>query len=271
MMEPIGGCEALFRDAIIAAHRLRADPILSLGTVPVDDWCHLVDHALDMSPENLKQDYEFQCVVYPETAAAVQAYFRSPSANTGLFITMDVGAGTVDINAFRRRERIRDCDYYASRVCPLGAENFARRLHIHGTTGENAVLAQLAENVDATYRLALLQQPNHGHEPGTRTWDQATLFIFGGGSNIAAYPRVFRKSLEHAGFYAPTILPLPGAPDLDHPPAVDFGRFAVAYGMSFFKPNLDIVHLPHELKPFDDIYPPLGREPRLPYGFNWAD
>jgi hypothetical protein len=271
MMDPIGSCEGLFREALVAAHRLRARPILSQGTVPVDDWCQLVDRALDMAAGELEHSYRWQCLVYPETAAAVQAYFRSPNANTGLFITMDVGGGTVDINAFRRQEHINDCDYYSSRVRPLGAENFTRRLNIRGTTGENQVMVQLRENVDAVYRLALIQQPNHGHEPGSQTWDNATLFIFGGGSNLPAYPRVFRDSLRSAGIHDPLILPLPGASDLDRPAPVDFGRFAVAYGMSFFKPNLDIVRLPHELKPFHDVYPRLREEPRPPYGFNWED
>jgi hypothetical protein len=46
---------------------------------------------------------------------------------------------------------------------------------------------------------------------------------------------------------------LPAAQDLIRPRGVEFGRFAVAYGMSFFRPNLDHICLPHEL----ELSPPL--------------
>ena len=50
-----------------------------------------------------------------------------------------------------------------------------------------------------------------------------------------------------------------------------FGRFAVAYGLSFFRPSLDQVRLPHELAPFLELYPEPENEPPRQYGFNWDD
>ncbi len=90
------------------------------------------------------------------------------------------------------------------------------------------------------------------------------------------YSLNFADGLRNAGIYAfngndaPNVLRIPEASNLDLPRGTEFGRFAVAYGLSFFRPNLDRVKLPHELKKFDEVYP-SEEDGRPPYGFNWDD
>lgn len=265
-----GATERVFREAFIAGYELRrtVDPVMS-KSVPHEWWMAQVAEKLDGDQANLESRFKWQCLLYPETAAAVQAYLRSPNAMDGLFITMDVGAGTVDMNAFRRRRAIRDCDYYSAIVCPLGVQNLNDPHGAVTRKGEQELMESLRERLQALYLLALIHQPNLGHRLGQRTWDGATLFIFGGGSHHQGYRTNFASGLT--GIHEPEVHNLPAAPDLTLPTGIEFGRFAVAYGLSFFRWNLDRVRLPHELTPFRELYPqPDNRSPRQ-YGINWDD
>lgn len=272
LMNSTGDVERLFREALIGGYLLRRHPILARkGGVPVSEWHQLVTSACEMKSSDWEKQFEWQCLVYPETAGAVQAYFRSPNASDGLFITMDVGAGTVDLNAFRRQQESRNSSYYATIVCPLGLQNIRHPLTSHSPRGENAIMEELRHRIHAINLLARKYQPNHGIRPGTRTWDRATFFIFGGGAHYQPYWHHYEAGLQYAGICAPQILRLPSASDLDRPRSVDFGRFAVAYGLSFFKPSLDHVKLPHELETFESLYPKSDADRSAPYGFNWED
>jgi len=42
--------------------------------------------------KTLEDRFQWQCLIYPEVAGAVQTVFRSPNASNGLYVTMDVGA-----------------------------------------------------------------------------------------------------------------------------------------------------------------------------------
>jgi hypothetical protein len=97
------------------------------------------------------------------------------------------------------------------------------------------------------------------------------VFIFGGGAQHVGYRCNFREGLVNAGIHDPQVHDLPAATDLNRPNAVNFGRYAVAYGLSFFRPNLDRVRLPQEFTAFRELYPELAAHPAEPYGFNWED
>lgn len=272
LMNSAGTAEQLFREALIGAYLLRHHPILARKDgASVSEWHPLVTAACEKQSSDLEKQFEWQCLVYPETAGAVQAYFRSPNASDGLFITMDVGAGTVDLNAFRRQQKIRDSSYYATIVCPLGFQNIRHPLTNHSPKGEEALMEELCQKIHAINVLARKYQPNHGTRPGSRTWDRATFFIFGGGAHHRPYWHFYKMGLQYSGIFDPQILQLPSATDLDRPREVDFGRFAVAYGISFFRPSLDRVKLPHELETFESLYPKSDADRSAPYGFNWED
>jgi hypothetical protein len=268
--------ETLFREALIIAYRLRDMPILKgRDGTPFHHWNAMVTEQMKTQPD-WKEEFQWQCLIYPETAGAVQAYFRSPNASEGLFITMDVGAGTVDMNAFRRQRNISDCSYYATIVSPLGVANLQKPVTKKAPSGEGQVVKELRQKLSDLFILAKHYQKNHGTMRGQRTWDLATFFILGGGAHLDIYSLNFANGLRNAGIYAfngndaPNVLRIPEASNLDLPRGTEFGRFAVAYGLSFFRPNLDRVKLPHELKKFDEVYP-SEEDGRPPYGFNWDD
>ncbi len=94
--------------------------------------------------------------------------------------------------------------------------------------------------------------------------------IFGGGAKMAPYRDSFIRALEDVGIHSPQIFDLPAATDLQRRANVDFGRFAVAYGISFFRQNLDVWRPPNDIVPFIDLYPP-DNGPSPFRGFNWED
>lgn len=277
-----GATERLFRDAFIAAHELRRSIDTTMRAATQQQlWAEQVAKVFASDRASLDARFEWQCLLYPEVAAAVQTVFRTPNARDGLYITMDVGGGTVDLNAFlrftgqwQRREKgenvPRRLDYYSAIVCPLGVQNLKDPHQSVRRRDENELMKELSANLQSLYVRAKIFQPNLGIK-GTRTWDRASLFIFGGGSHHQGYRDNFSTGLRHAGIHKPEVHNLPAAQDLNRPRGVEFGRFAVAYGLSFFRPNLDRVSLPHELTPFRELYSEPENEPPRQYGFNWND
>ena len=276
-----GKTERLFREAFIAGHELRRVVDAKMATArPHSTWSTGVDKALNGDKGALDKRFEWQCLLYPEVAAAVQTVFRSPNARDGLYITMDVGAGTVDLNAFRRfsghpgngqAKRIAQLDYYSAIVCPLGVQNLKDPQGMVNPRSKEQMRQELRQALRTLHGRAVLYQPNKGSIPGRRTWDEATFFILGGGARYSGYRNNFIAGLEEAGINYPQAHNLPEANDISCPRGVEFGRFAVAYGLSFFRPSLNTVSLPHELDTFAQLYPQLADKTPKPYGFNWDD
>ncbi len=286
--------ERLFREAFIAGYELRSAPpaphswkdkILSVfGRQKSNDdtpgkpesyteWSQSVNRVFAADQRDLDARYEWQCLIYPEVAAAVQTIFRAPNAQDDLYITMDVGAGTVDLNAFRRfsgfgDRAIHQLDYYSAIVRPLGVHHLTDPKRIATPISKKKLQESLRQAMLDIFRRACVKQPNHGSIQGRRTWDGSKIYIFGGGSHHSIYRSTFVAGLSDAGIHEPHILNLYRAQDISLPNGVEFGRFAVAYGLSFFRANLDEVVLPQELPNFHDLYP--LRPPRQ-YGFNWED
>jgi len=269
LLKAPGVAEKFFREALIIAHALHDDESGSFSGVDFSNWCRRCLQVVERLSDLTREKYEWQCLVYPETAGAAQAYFRSPNAGEGLFITMDVGAGTVDMNAFRRKIMIHDCDYYATMVRPLGAHLVDDPHKVVETVEESNLSERVVEQVKNLLLIAKQYQPNH-IAAGRGTWDEATCFIFGGGANNSLYWRAFENGLSAAGLKCAPVMQLPEASNLEFPRETDFGRFAVAAGLSVFRPNLDNVRLPHHLEKFRELYPRMERR-SAPYGFNWED
>ena len=266
-----GKTEKLFREALIIGHELslHADPMLVQPT-PFANWSEQVKAVQQIPTEEIYRRYQWQCLIYPEVAAAVQTIFRSKNARDGLYITMDVGAGTVDINAFHRNTgqhlmsqaaggHDRRLNYYSALVEPLGVHNLNDPFNAVQTMIQEELVSKIKQAIWVLFHRAKTFQHNHGHQPGHRTWDHAIILQFGGGANLPPYRLAFRDGLTNAGIYCPEIRKLPD-PEIDLPPDSDSGRFAVAYGMSFAKYNLDKVRLPDELKTYNELYPPPPAE-----------
>lgn len=206
------------------------------------------------------------CVIYPEVAAGVQAILRSRGTPEGKYITMDVGAGTVDLNAFYRHEK--GLDYWSCEVVPLGFarlkfENAVTAGNQHDATfdplSEPLLMARLQVAVDKLMAQAFRFQPKTIAGNGGSPWGHGTFaYIWGGGSAHSPYERNYLQALRESGVAVTEIanrLPVP-TDNFTLPKDVgDFGRLAVAYGLSYHYAKLDEVRLPSELKTFADRYP----------------
>ncbi len=271
-----GATERLFRDALIAGYELRHSVCKDKkATVATMEWSERVQGVLSGDREELEHRFKWQCLLYPEAAAAVQTVFRSPNSHDGLYMTMDVGAGTVDLNAFHRftapANHTRELKYCSAIVCPLGIQNLIDPHHAIERRDETELMKELRAKLHCLYLQAQQYQPNLHLPPGMRPWDNATLYIFGGGAHHNGYRRTFIEGPRNCWIHQPQVFNLPSAQDLNRPETVEFGRFAVAYGLSFPRYNLDQVRLPHELTPFRELYPESENEPPRQYGFNWDD
>jgi len=284
LLDHDGATERLFRKAFLVAYELRGavDPRM-IRPQKYQEWSNHVEGVANAGLKALQAKYPWQCLDYPEVLAAMQTVFRSPNPQQdGLYITMDVGAGTVELNTFRRNtgehlhpdERAKKSpnhDYYSMKVCPLGLHNLQDPYElVFPLKTEEELAHELHSEVSTLFLRAKVKQPNHPGAPGTRTWDRARFLIFGGGAQVSPYRKTFREALEHEGIHVPQIFALPAASDLPLPEGVDFGRFAVAYGISFFRQNLDSWRPPEEILPFNTLYPP-DETPPSQYGINWED
>ncbi len=214
-----------------------------------------------------KYDMSNVCFTYPEVSAGIQTVLQSSTARDGIYITMDVGAGTVDLNAFLRFTARRDIplSYLASSVVPLGVQRLESHssvdpydtFHIPGWHVEGFPMKALNEKqLGGQLRTALTdlvargkqKQPNLGDMDGLRTWDSPNVYMWGGGSAVDTYGNVLTETLaDDLKIHRVDVMHLPMANDLDVPAGVDFGRIAIGYGLSFHPANLDKIKLPSEL------------------------
>jgi len=239
-------------------------------------------------------DMSYVCFTYPEVAAGIQTVLQSSTARDGIYITMDVGAGTVDMNAFLRFTGRRDCplSYLACRVVPLGAQRLISHagtdpyesLGLPGCrTGQFPLPCLNEETVEAELRSAIRQliesgkqkQPNLGNMDGMRTWDNPNVYIWGGGSALPLYGQVLQSTLEgDLRLHQVDVMSLPSAHDLVLTDSLDFGRIAIGYGLSYHPANLDRIRLPSAIP---NRPPPQAAHWRHPQelhpgdpGFSWT-
>jgi hypothetical protein len=98
----------------------------------------------------------------------------------------------------------------------------------------------------------------NGGSPWTR---DIVAYIWGGGAEYRPYEDTLLSALQSLGVGIHHInrLPVPN----DHfvlPAEVNFGRLAIAYGLSYYWPNLEAVRLPNQLRTFDELYPEYWQE-----------
>jgi hypothetical protein len=256
---------AAMEEALHLAYVLRGsvDPELQ-QPVNVKSWFDYCDVARCRVAE---YDMHAVCFTYPEVAAGVQSVLQSSTARDGIYISMDVGAGTVDLNAFLRFTGSQRCplSYLACEVVSLGVQRLESHstvdpydtLHLpgwHGGTFPLAPLgaAQLAEELRSAVRQVVakgrMKQPNLGDAHGLRTWDSPQVYMWGGGSAVALYGDVLQETLtSDLGIKHADVMQLEKARDIEMPAGVDFGRLAIGYGLSFHPTNLNSIKLPVDL------------------------
>ena len=200
---------------------------------------------------------------FPEFAAQVNGYVRSPMRRSDLHLLMDVGAGTVDVAAFNVHQRDGDDVFpiLAGLVKHLGVQMLHKhrvdKLFPAGSTrgldyDEGASDAAIASAlgipvnelgaVDRSFRKELLEQVRTVVQlakrkyPMSRRWDEGVpFFLCGGGARAALYAGLAERMERDRAPCPLTRLDLPKperlvAPDID---VGDYDRLSVAYGLSF--------------------------------------
>ena len=267
---------AAMHEALHIGYVLRGsvDPHMQ-QSYPVQDWFDACDQARQHVSNYKMSNF---CFAYPEVAAGIQTLQQASTTRDGIYITMDVGAGTVDMNVVLKAQGNgrHPLNYLACEVAPLGVQRLQSHssvdpydalhqdgchaegfpLHLLGVEGMKAKLNKMIQKI---IHGAQQQQPNLGNVDGLRTWDAPNVYVWGGGSAEPLYAQVLQDSLAKDLHLANVdVMKLPTAEDLRAPATVEFGRFAVGYGLSFHPANLAEVRLPSEL-------PPLPRPPRPPW------
>jgi hypothetical protein len=208
--------------------------------------------------------------VYPEVAAGVQSVMRSPTVCDGLYATFDIGAGTLDMNAFRRHtaQGVLDLtvhpnqlNYYAAQVSEYGIGRLFGQLNRHTFEEFPHIVSALPagigykplsseefysgvrSDIGNLFRSALDRQPNHGNQRGRKTWDACRVYTWGGGSYIDTYKIQLTEILK-SYICPPELIQLPPPDSLQAPSEADFNRLAIAYGLSFPTANLEEIRLP---------------------------
>ena len=213
---------------------------------------------------------------FPEFAAQIVGYVRSPRRREGLHVTVDVGGGTLDVTVYNIHEVDGEDAYpiFARKVEPLGVRYLAaRRLRIlppevnqlHSPFQDLPTISALVARFDVTREQimvadqpvakgvvravgeSLLHTKKHRY-PNAPQWDLGSrdlvssrygeaipAFFCGGGSLSEFYSDLLSG---FAGKNPPfkirrSELPVPSDLDVQDIGSGRYGRFAVAYGLSF--------------------------------------
>ena len=114
--------EEAFRDCLDRAWRFAQ--CSEEGRCPISEWVKKVGELRPLESDR------YLCSIYPEVSANVQAFIQSRAGFQGLFLFVDVGAGTVDASAFMywphpSNEKPRS--YFAADVSLLGSSQIEIR------------------------------------------------------------------------------------------------------------------------------------------------
>jgi hypothetical protein len=261
--------DLLFQSALASATLMQKTCEAVSGASAVGDLLSACDELSSISSDELK-DLNNRCITYPEVAAGVQTILRSPNIPDGKYLTLDVGAGTVDLNAFSRYSKngtiAPKLDYWSCVVEPLGAARLGLDARTRLGADHEVAVSTLPEPelMHGLYRAvtrlmegAFDHQPLHILGDGGSPWGrQSYAYIWGGGASHKPYEETFLRSLKESGVGIHVIDRLPKPSDhFDLPGGIDFGRLAVAFGLSFHKANLEVVRLPTMLRTFSELYP----------------
>ena len=270
------GVEEAFRQCLNRAWRVAHD--LPGGAMTLEECLAVVSGLRRGADEHL-------CAVYPEVSANVQAYIQARSGFEGLYMFVDVGAGTVDASTFIFWPNASDktLTYLAAEVVPLGSSQIELRAaaELAGRMMDNfrgckesmphekkvlveteAEVARVCRALRVELLVALERCAGLAHEKlvretrrraRTKQWRSLRILIGGGGSALPMYREVAAGSFTTWSMQPETsALPLPL--DVEWPASVAsrhelFRRMTVAYGLSFDFPMLAQHRLPDELEP----------------------
>lgn len=222
------------QDVPITLDQIRSAPVSSQGRAAASD-------------EDAR--HELRIEVIPEVAAEVAGFAKSTQRRDGLYVMVDVGAGTLDVctfRLFRNQEEVNCYAMFTAQVVPLGVEAYER---LRATGKSEAALAQ-----DTLQALKdVIWHTKMHRDPTASEWrEELPVFLCGGGSASPPYERAARALApwlaQHAQTQRVPIISLDCPDRLDGKAAAeDFHRLAVAWGLSFPETDIGTLMLPSQI------------------------
>ena len=186
--------------------------------------------------------------VFPETAAEMTGFTRSIRSAPGVYYLVDVGAMTLDACLLRLDQDEDTGDLYsfmAAQVRPLGVDSF------HWFLAEGKTKSEFVQQCERMLRAVVWK---------TKQRTEVPVFVAGGGAANRLHRAVVVSLGPWLERYAPNdgirLLDLPVPSSIELPePFEDFGRMAVAWGLSY--PPTDIGRI-RTMREIGDIPPPVA-------------
>ena len=195
--------------------------------------------------------------VFPEAAAGMTGFAKSARNAPGLYLLVDVGAMTLDACMFRLNQYVSEADRYAfmaAQVRPLGVDSF------HWFLAEGKTESGFIEQCQRTLN-SVVWETRRRRDPNAETWklgNDVPVFLAGGG----AANRLHQDVVESVGVWLKRDVRNDGIRRLELPvpativlpePLADFGRMAVAWGLSYQPTDIGRIDAMSDI---DDIGPP---------------
>ena len=199
--------------------------------------------------------------VLPEAAAEMTGFAKSTRGAPGLYLLVDVGAMTLDACMFRLNRNATSGDLYefmAAQVRPLGVDSF------HWFLTEGKTESGFVRQCDRMLR-EVVWSTRKRRFPIAEGWNPGNdvpLFLAGGGAANRLHQDVVSSLgpwlMQHVGNEGVRRLelPVPKAMELSEP-LHDFGRMAVAWGLSY--PPTEIGRI-RPMREIEDVPPPPVRD-----------
>jgi hypothetical protein len=174
--------------------------------------------------------------IVPETAAEVAGFAKSTNRAPGLYLMVDVGAMTFDACTFGLRQRDRQ-DFYslwAAQIRPLGVDAF------HWFLGHGKTETGFVQQCDRCLH-EVVWGTKTNRDPNAECWkagNDLPVFLVGGGAQNQLHRQIVDALhpwlRHHASNEGVRLLELPIPTNIELPvPLSDFGRLAVAWGLSY--------------------------------------
>ena len=209
----------------------------------------------------------------PEAVGEVASYLKSSRRKDGLHALIDLGSGTTDVSIFNfTRFREEKTWWYAARAIPYGMfriekiiANYMKNNRSAVTNKEmNRILNELSNkknslsDLRSEIRIELDKFSEskeyrgtwgsaYGHLKKESAWDDVTVFVSGGGSQLPFVKGVLSTPWwGHMADkrYNVEVLSVPH--DFETKKSIPFHRMAVAYGLTIPKPMLATYILPND-------------------------
>ncbi len=262
----------VFKTAWLMAEIFLENPDLNDRESIFDCYLTAKDLMQHLTRRLQKQEKDFDCFAYSEIGAEVASIILSRTTEEGLYVFVDIGAGTVDASVFRfwRDGGETKRPPYAAEVFKNGAAQLEIRASQNSAFSsselkeikekfesltksereqcsneiESLILASEEIKVETIKILEKVFREAYEKERNLDRWKDLKLILGGGGSKLKCYKDAANQAFSLKNSKKPTlpetsILPKPDDFQMSGLPEAEFHRFAVAYGLSY-----EIVKLP---------------------------